>query len=66
MSFVRYYETITVKPGNKGHQRERQHMAYIEKLLLFGDYIVSFNQRGLLKCGLYLQDGLYLEVVTAV
>ena len=51
------YLTVTVKPVNKGHPRERQCMVFIDKWPLFGGYIVLFN-KGLLKCGLYLQGGL--------
>ena len=41
---VTYY--ITVKPVNKGHRRERQHLVFIDKLSLFGDYmyIILFYQ----------------------
>ena len=34
----------TVKPVNKGHPRERQHMVFIDKWSLFGGYIILFNQ----------------------
>ena len=53
----------TVKPVNKGHPRERHHMVFIDKWSLLGGYIVLFFiKEGLLKCDLYLQGGLYLEV----
>ena len=53
----------TVKPVNKGHPRERRkNIVFIDKWSLFGGNFVYFNKKGLLKCGLYLQDGLYSEV----
>ena len=48
---------------NKGHPREKQNMVFIDKWSLFGGYFVLFYKRkGLLKCGLYLQGGIYSEV----
>ena len=37
-------DQYTVKPVNKGHPRERQHMAFIDKWSLFGCYFVLFYQ----------------------
>ena len=34
----------TVKPVNKGHQRNRQNMVFIDKWSLFGGYFVLFYQ----------------------
>ena len=34
----------TVKPVNKGHPREKQHMAFKDKWPLFGGYNVLFNE----------------------
>ena len=34
----------TVKPVNKGHPRERQHMTFIDKWSFFGGYFVLFYQ----------------------
>ena len=34
----------TVKSVNNGHQKERQHMVFIDKWSLFGGYFVLFNQ----------------------
>ena len=55
------HHEITVKPVDKGHPKERQNMVSIDKWSLFCGNVVLFHQ-GLLKCGLYLQGGLYLEV----
>ena len=44
---------------NGGHQSERQNMAFVNKWSLSGGYFVLFH----LKCDLYLQGGLYSEVV---
>ena len=38
-------------------------MAFIDKWSLFGGYLFYFIKEGLFNCGLYLQDGLHLEVV---
>ena len=53
---------IIVNPVNRGYPRERKHMVFIDKWSLCGGYIVLFN-KGSLKSGLYLQGGLYLEVI---
>ena len=55
-------EKYTVKPVNKGHPRERQHMVFIDKWSLFGGNLFYFIKEGLLKYVPYLQDGLYLQV----
>ena len=34
----------TVKPVNKGHRRERQHMVFVDKCSLFGGNILLFKQ----------------------
>ena len=47
---------------NKGHLMGRQHMVFIDKWSLFGGYFVLCYKEGLLKCGLYLQGGLYWEM----
>ena len=52
----------TVKPVNKGHPREWQHMIFKDMWSLFGGYFVKFYQGRVMKCGLYLQGGLYLEM----
>ena len=36
----------TVKPVNKGHPRETQNMAFIDRWSLFRGYIALFYQRG--------------------
>ena len=46
---------------NKGHPRERQIMVFLDKWSLFGGYFGLFIKEGTLKCGLYLQGGLYCE-----
>ena len=53
------YIKAAVKPVNKGHQRERKHMVFIDKRSLFQ---FSLFYQSLLKCDLYLQCGLYSEV----
>ena len=71
----------TVKLLSKGHPRERQTMAIIDRWSISGGFFVlfyqplktcslyfkatlfNFNRENLLKCGLYLQGGLYSEVV---
>ena len=53
----------TVKPVNKGHPKERQNMVFIDKWSLFGGNIVLFNQGKVTEVYLYIQDGLYLDVV---
>ena len=58
MLILSFCHHITVKPLNKGRPRERQWMVFIDKWSLFEAYIGI----GLLKCSLYLQGGLYLEV----
>ena len=48
---------------NKGHPRERLHMAFIDKQSLFGGCVVLIKEGLLnLKCGLYLQGGLYSDM----
>ena len=37
-------------------------MVFIDKQSLFGGYFFYFIKKGVLKCGLYLQGGLYLEM----
>ena len=37
---IRAYSTV--KPGNKGHPRERHHMVFVDKWSLFGGYLVLF------------------------
>ena len=43
---MRRYFLYTIKPVNKWHPNERQHiiMVFIDKWSLFGGYIVLFNQ----------------------
>ena len=37
-------------------------MVFLDKWSLFGGYLFYIIRKGLLKCGLYLQGGLYSEV----
>ena len=43
-SLIILYYYYTVKPVNKGHPREGQHMVFIDKWPLFGGYTVLINQ----------------------
>ena len=52
----------TVKPVNKGHQRERQHMVFIDKWSLFGGYFVLFYQGRVVAVWPLFTGGLYSEV----
>ena len=59
----RYYVVYcTVKPVIKGHLRERHILAFIDKWSLDVSLSYLINE-GLSVCGLYLQDGLYWEVI---
>ena len=55
-------DTYTVKPMNKGHPRERQNMVLQTSGLYLEVTLFYFIKEGLLKCGLHLHVGLYLEV----
>ena len=52
----------TVKPVNTGHRRERQYMAFIDKWSYMEVILFYFFKEWLLKCGFYLEGGLYSEV----
>ena len=52
----------TVKPVNKYHPWERQHMVFIDKWSLFGGYFVYYFEEWLLKWDLYLQGCLYSDM----
>ena len=43
-AYPMFKKVDTVKPVNKGHQRERQDTVFIDKWSLFGGYFVLFYQ----------------------
>ena len=60
--FSRFFTVCTVKPVNKCHSREREHVVFIDKWSLFGGYFVLSNQGRVNEVWPFLQGGLYWEV----